>query len=100
MKLSLMYGACAEMHVRAGELDLAQEVMDAAFRRDSAEPSLWFARALLQQARGNLQMALASVNYALAIWNEADSDYRDYQAALSLRDELSAIPALEYNTQP
>ena len=28
MKLSLMYGACAEMHVRAGELDLAQEVMD------------------------------------------------------------------------
>jgi len=100
MKLSLMYGACAEMHVRAGELDLAQEVMDAAFRRDSSEPSLWFARALLQQARGNLQMALASVNYALAIWNEADSDYRDYQAALNFRDELSAIPALEYNTQP
>ena len=100
MRLSLIYGACAEMHVRAGELDLAQEVMDAAFRRDSSEPSLWFARALLQQARGNLQMALASVNYALAIWNEADSDYRDYQAALSLRDELSAIPALEYNTQP
>jgi tetratricopeptide (TPR) repeat protein len=88
-----MYGACAEMHVRAGELDLAQEVMETAFRRDSSEPRLWFARALLQQARSNPQMALASVNYALAIWTEADPDYLDYQAALALRDELSVFPA-------
>jgi len=43
---------------------------------------------------------LASVNYALAIWSEADPAYRNYQNALVLRDELSTIPALEYNTQP
>ena len=72
MKISLMYGACAEMHVRAGELDLAQEVLDTAFRKDASEPSLWFARSLLQQAQGNLRMALASVDYALAIWSDAD----------------------------
>jgi tetratricopeptide (TPR) repeat protein len=93
MRMSLMYGACAEMHVRAGELDLAQEVLDVAFRRDSSAPGLWFARSLLQQARGNDQMALASVNYALAIWNEANPDYIDYQAAAALRDDLMAIPA-------
>jgi tetratricopeptide (TPR) repeat protein len=92
MRMSLMYGACAEMHVRAGELDLAQQVLDTASRRDSSEPSLWFARSLLQQARGNDQMALASVNYALAIWNEANPDYIDYQAAVALRDDLTAFP--------
>jgi tetratricopeptide (TPR) repeat protein len=91
MRMSLMYGACAEMHVRAGELDLAQEVLDTAFRRDSSEPSLWFARSLLQQARGNTQMAMASVNYALAIWNEADPEYCEYQAAVALRDDLKPI---------
>ena len=74
-------------------LDLAQEVLDAASRRDSSEPSLWFARSLLQQARGNTQMALASVNYALAIWSEADPEFVDYQAAVALRDDLMAIPA-------
>jgi hypothetical protein len=93
MRMSVMYGVCAEMHVRAGELDLAQEVLDAASRRDSSEPSLWFARSLLQQARGNDQMALASVNYALAIWNEANPDYIDYQAAVALRDDLTVTPA-------
>ena len=93
MKMSIMYGACAELHVRAGELELAQEVLDSAFRRDTSEPSLWFARSLLQQARGNPQMALASVNYALAIWTEADPEYLDYQAAVAFRDELTAMPA-------
>lgn len=95
MKMSVMYGACAEMHVRAGELDLAQEVLDSVSRRDSSEPRLWFARSLLQQARGNPQMALASVNYALAIWIDADPEYLEYQAAVELRDELMAIPAGE-----
>ena len=93
MRMSLMYGACAAIHVRAGELDLAQEVLDAASRRDSSEPSLWFARSLLQQARGNTQMALASVNYALAIWSEADPEYVEYQAAVALRNDLMAFQA-------
>ena len=96
MRLSLMYGACAEMHVRAGELDLAQEVLDAAFRRDASEPTLWYARSLLQQVQGNPRMALASVNYALAIWADADPEYLEYQAAIELRNELT----VEYNMQP
>jgi tetratricopeptide (TPR) repeat protein len=88
-QLSVMYGACAEYHVRAGELDLAQKVLDSAFRRDPSEPTLWFAKALLQQARGSRQMAAASLNYALAIWDEADPEYINHAAALELRDELA-----------
>ncbi|MEE4218734.1 MAG: hypothetical protein V2I48_14055 [Xanthomonadales bacterium] len=85
---SLLYGSCAKSHVRAGELDVAQSVLDYAFRRDSAEPSLWVARAMLQEANGSRHMALASVNYALAIWADADPDYQDYREALALRQKL------------
>lgn len=85
---SVLYGSCAKSHVRAGELDVAQSVLDYAFRRDSAEPSLWVARAMLQEANGSRHMALASINYALAIWADADPDYQDYQEALALKQKL------------
>ena len=89
---SVLYGSCAKSHVRAGELDVAQSVLDYAFRRDSAEPSLWVARAMLQDANGSPHMALASINYALAIWVNADPDYEDYQEALALKQKLDQIP--------
>lgn len=87
---SELYGACARAHVRARELDVAQSVLDHAFKRDGAEPRLWAARAMLQEANGSTQMALASINYALAIWADADPDYVDYQEALDLRQRLEA----------
>ena len=37
---------------------------------------------------GSPHMALASVNYALAIWSRADPDYLEYREALALRDRL------------
>jgi tetratricopeptide (TPR) repeat protein len=89
-KLALLYGACAQMHVRAGELDVAQRVLDSGFRRDAAEPILWVARAMLHEANGSRQMALASVDFALAIWADADADYVDYREALAMRDRLTA----------
>jgi len=84
-----MYGICAQMHVKAGELDVAQSVLDFAFKRDAAEPLLWVARAMLQDVNGSPHMALASINYALAIWAGADADYVDYREALALRDRLA-----------
>jgi len=75
--------------VKAGELDVAQSVLDYAFKRDGAEPGLWMARALLQDANGSPHMALASINYALAIWSDADPEFVDYQEALVLREQLS-----------
>ena len=85
-----LYGACAEMHVRAGELDVAQAVLDYGFKRDAAEPTLWVGQAMLQEVNGAPHMALASVNYALAIWADADPEYVDYRKALALRDRLAA----------
>ena len=80
------------MYVEAGELDKAYALLDKAFERDEAEPSLWVARAMLQYASGDPQMALASINYALAIWHNADPDYVEYQRALKLHTELTAGP--------
>jgi tetratricopeptide (TPR) repeat protein len=89
-RLPVLYGECAEMHVKAGELDLAQQVLDTAFRRDPYEPSLWYARALLQRANGSVRMADASINYALAIWGDADPEYIEYQEAIALRSQIEA----------
>lgn len=88
---STLYGACAQAHVRAGELEVAQSVLDYAFQRDSSEPVLWIARAMLQEANGSLRMALASVDYALAIWAEADEEYVEYREALELKQKLEAL---------
>jgi len=88
--LPQIYGICAQMHVRAGELDDARNVLEYAFERDSAEPYLWVAQAMLQDVQGARQMALASVNYALAIWADADPDYVDHRKAVALRDDLAA----------
>ena len=81
-------GACAEMYVRAGELKKAQQILDDAFLRDGFEPSLWVARAMLQKANGMDQLAAASINYALAIWSEADPEYRPYRRALEFNETL------------
>jgi hypothetical protein len=43
---------------------------------------------MLQEAQGAPQMALASVNYALAIWSNADPDYHYYRDAKDLAQRL------------
>ena len=87
---SIIFAARASAHVKAGEFDQAQRVLDHAFKRDGAEPDLWVARAMLQEAGGALHMAMASVNYALAIWADADEDYVSYREALELKQRLEA----------
>lgn len=88
---SILFGVCAQYHVKAGELEVAQRVLDYAFKRDDAEPQLWVARAMLQEANGTPHMALASINYALAIWAEADPEYTEFQEARELQQKLSAV---------
>ena len=92
-ELIALYGISAQEYVKAGNLEAARVLLDVAFERDEGEPSLWVARAMLQHASGDRGMALASITYALAIWQNADPDYLDYRDALSLRDELSAAAA-------
>ena len=49
---------------------------------------LWLVKARLQRAKNMPQLALASVNYALAIWKDADDDYIMANRAKALVAEL------------
>jgi tetratricopeptide (TPR) repeat protein len=89
-ELTSLYAESARQYVKAGDLKSARTLLDRAFERDEGEPTLWVARAMLQRASGDTGMALASINYALAIWQNADPDYVENREALALRDELSA----------
>lgn len=82
-----------DLLMEAGRLPEARQHYEEAQLLDDppVTPTLRLALlAMLQNASGNAQMALASINYALAIWHVADPDYVDYRDALVLRDQLAA----------
>ncbi len=80
----------ANAMVRAGDLVRAETILNRGFGLDPSHPVLWLVRARQQQAVGAPELALASVNYALAIWKDADPEYRYYRQALELAAEIEA----------
>ena len=76
--------------IRAGSLDDASDVLDTGFAQDPSEPLLWTSKALFQLESGMPQLALASVDYALAIWQNADPEYREFQVAKNLKEQIEA----------
>ena len=88
--LSQIYAQMAEAQIKSGDLSAAEKSIEAGFRLDPSEPALWVEKARLQQARNMPQLALASVNYALAIWKDADEDYVKLKNARSLAAELQS----------
>lgn len=87
----------AEARIKTGDLDEAEQSITSGFLLDPSEPSLWVVQARLQQARNMPQLALASVNYALAIWSNADEAYVAAKEARSLAAELQGQ---SFNTTP
>ena len=85
----IIYAKLAEFQILAGELQDAQQSVEAGFRLDPSLPHLWAAKARLQSAGGSTQLALASVNYALAIWQGADPEYDELVDAKALAEELT-----------
>lgn len=83
-----IYAGLAFAQVHNGQLDAAGLSLAAGFQLDPNEPLLWLSKARLQQAKNMPQLALASVNYALAIWKDADDDYLMANRAKSLAAEL------------
>lgn len=83
-----IYAGLAIAQVRSDQLDAAERSLAAGFRLDPSEPMLWLVKARLQKARNMPQLALASVNYALAIWKDADDDYIVVGRAKALAAEL------------
>lgn len=88
MVLPLMDAEIARSRVASGELDAAEQALNRGMRLDPSEPLLWVAKAEWQQASGLSQLALASVNYALAIWKDADDEYREFARAKALAARL------------
>jgi len=88
--LTHIYAQAARAQTRIGDLVAAEKSIEAGFRLDPSEPMLWVEKSRLQQARNMPQMALASVNYALAIWKDADEDYVMLKRAQKLAAELQS----------
>jgi len=86
--LTQIYAQAARAQTRMGDLLAAEKSIETGFRLDPSEPMLWVEKARLQQAQNMPQMALASVNYALAIWKDADEDYIMLKRAQTLAAEL------------
>jgi tetratricopeptide (TPR) repeat protein len=83
-----LYAELAKAQIETGSLADAEHSIEAGFRLDPSEPLLWVEKARLQQAKNMPRMALASVNYALAIWKDADEDYVMAKKARALAAEL------------
>ena len=88
--ISQIYAQMARAQILLGDLPKAEKSIEAGFRLDPSEPMLWIEKARLQQARNMPQMALASVNYALAIWQDADEDYIMLKRAQALAAEIKS----------
>ncbi len=88
--ITQVYALMAKAQIVSGDLAAADKSIEAGFRLDPTEPVLWVEKARLQQARNMPQLALASVNYALAIWKDADEAYIQAREARALASELQA----------
>jgi tetratricopeptide (TPR) repeat protein len=85
-----LYADLAKAQVLAGDLDGAEESLSRGFRLDPSEPNLWSAKARLQKASGLSQLAAASINYALAIWQNADPQFDKLKEAQALASEITS----------
>lgn len=86
--LPMLDAELARSLVMSGDLDMAEQVLDQGFRLDPSEPLLWVAKAHFQLASGLPQLAQASVNYALAIWKDADPEYYQFARARELEAKI------------
>ena len=87
-ELPFLSAELAHSLVLGGNFDEAEKALAEGFRLDPSEPLLWLNKARFQFATGLPQLAQASVSYALAIWKDADPDYRAFKEALSLEQEI------------
>jgi tetratricopeptide (TPR) repeat protein len=87
-ELPFLNAELAHSLVLDGDLEQAEKALARGFRLDPSEPVLWVSKARFQFASGLPQLAQASVHYALAIWKDADPEYRALNEAQSLEQEI------------
>ena len=88
--LPKLYAELSRAQILTGKLNAAARSIEAGFHLDPSEPMLWLVKARLQQAQNMPRLALASVNYALAIWKDADENYVMAKKARALVAELQS----------
>ena len=73
---------------KAGRLDEAEAELREALRRVPTDPHALFEMALLMEARGDIEDAVERLRSALAVWENADGDYRPAREARAKLAEL------------
>lgn len=81
----------ATEQVRAGQLAEAQASLERGFKLDASHPQLWTTRAELQMAKGEPDLARASLGVALAIWKNADPDFENLLEARALQQRIDSL---------
>ena len=90
MMLPTLYAASAKSHTLNKDFANAQERLDEGFKLVQADPWLWTERARLQKEQGEHEFASASIQYALAIWKNADESFFDYADARQIAVDLES----------
>ncbi len=91
LALPQIYSEVAKAQIATGDLAAAEKSIGVGFTLDPSEPALWLSKARLQKSQNMPKMALASVNYALAIWSDADAAYVAAKEARALAEELQNL---------
>ncbi len=86
-----LYSSVARNLTLSGDLDGALMALQRGFELDNARGELWTERARLQWQQQQTALAKASMNYALAIWEQADNEYHAYAKALELAAEMGVV---------
>ena len=73
---------------KAGRLDEAEAELREVLRLVPADPHALFEMALLMEARGDIEDAVEHLRSALAVWENADGDYRPAREARAKLAEL------------
>ena len=73
---------------KAGRLDEAESELREALRLVPADPHAFVQMALLMEARGDIEGAVEHLRSALAVWENADEDYRPAREAQAKLAEL------------
>jgi hypothetical protein len=84
-----IYAELSHAQVMSEDMQGADVSLTRGFRLDPSEPMLWMAKAKRQNASGSTQLAMASVNYALAIWESSDSGFVGLEKARELVAEIN-----------
>lgn len=90
MMLPAIYAASARSYTLNGDFVKAHERLDQGFKLMQADPWLWTERARLQKEQDETELASASIQYALAIWKNADESFFDYADARQLAVEINS----------